>query len=219
MEVVLQENFPSLGYVGDKVRVKPGYARNFLIPRGIALESSSRNAKEIRHRMGIVAAKKAKLKAEAQEEAKKYEGLILEFNLRIGEKGKSFGSISLRDIEKSLADKGFKLDRRQLALTEQIKAGGDYTVDIQLHSELTVPVTVRVTVERVEKKAEKAPKERRGRRDRNEEGEEEGQAPQDQLEASAEETEQSDEPKKKGKGKKAKKDEESEMDAREDEKE
>ncbi len=163
MEVVLQENYPSLGYVGDKINVKPGYARNYLLPRGIAIESSSGNAKLLRHRMAIVEAKKTKLKAQAVEESKRFEGLILEFNLKIGEKGKSFGSISLRDIEKSLTEKGFALDRRQLELKEQIKAGGDYVLHITLHSEVTVPVTIRVVVEKVEKKAERDT-ERKGRR-------------------------------------------------------
>lgn len=177
MEVVLQENFPSLGYVGDKVNVKPGYARNYLIPRGIALESSSGNAKAIRHKMSIVTAKKAKLKAQALEEAKKYEGLTLEFTLKIGEKGKSFGSVSLKDIEKSLAEKGFTLDRKQLELKEQIKAGGDYTLDVTLHSEVTVPVTIRVVVERLEKKADKDAGERkgRGRKAKFQEGEEQSE--------------------------------------------
>ena len=164
MEVILQENYPSLGYVGDRVKVRPGYARNYLLPRGIALEVNSGNAKLLSHRMSLVAAKKAKLKAQALEEAKKFEGLILEFNLKIGERGKSFGSVSARDVEASLKDKGFELDRRQINLPEQIKSGGDFEVFIVLHSEVTTKVTARVTVERLEVKADKEAKPRKGRR-------------------------------------------------------
>lgn len=177
MEVVLQENFPSLGYVGDIVKVRAGYARNYLLPRGIALEARSENAKQLRHKMAVIAAKKAKLKAQAQEESKKYEGLVLEFHLRIGEKGKSFGAISVKDIEQSLLAKGFKLDRRQIHLVDHnIKAGGDYVVEIKLHSEVVAPITARVIVERAEKKSEGEKKERKSKKAADEGGETENQA-------------------------------------------
>lgn len=179
MEVVLKEDFPALGYVGDKIKVKGGYARNFLIPRGIALEATSGNAKLLRHRMEQILAKKNKLKAAAQEEAKRYEGLILEFNLRIGEKGKSFGAVSVKDIENLLKERGFEVDRKQIRVADSIKAGGDYRVEIKLHSEVTAVVTARVIVERVVKKeasGEEAPKKPRGKKKTDEPQEQEAAA-------------------------------------------
>jgi large subunit ribosomal protein L9 len=166
MEVVLQEDFPSLGYVGDKVRVRGGFARNYLLPRGIAVEASSANAKYLRHKLSQIEAKKAKLKAVAVEEAKKYTGLTLEFTLKIGEKGKSFGAVSVKDIEQSLKAKGLEVDRKQLRLVDQIKAGGEYKVDIKLHSEVIVPVAIKVTIERQEKKAAKGDEEAKAKRGR-----------------------------------------------------
>lgn len=178
MEVVLQQDYPSLGYVGDKVKVRPGYARNFLLPRGIAVELSSRNAKQLRHRMAAVEAKRTKLKQAALEYAKTLDGLILEFHLRIGEKGKSFGAVSVRDIEQALREKNFQVDRRQIRLVDQIKAGGDYAVEIKLHSEVVAPITARVVVERVEKKAASAEKGERKPRGRKKKDAEEADAPQ-----------------------------------------
>lgn len=172
MEVILQEDYPVLGYVGDKVKVKGGYARNFLIPRGIALEANTPNAKLLKHRAAQILAKKAKLKAAAQETAKQYEGLILEFVLKIGEKGKSFGAVTLKDIEVALAAKNFVVDRKQIRIAETIKAGGDYRVDIKLHSEVVAPITARVIVERTDKKAAAADKPARNRRGKGKAAEE-----------------------------------------------
>lgn len=152
MEIVLQEDFPALGYVGDRVRVKPGYARNFLIPRGVAVEARSANARLLRHKMSQIEAKKAKLKAAALEQAKSFEGLVLEYTLRIGEKGKSFGSVSHKDIEQGFKEKSIELDRKQIRIIDPIKGGGEYQIEVKLHSEVVIPVTVRVSIERAEKK-------------------------------------------------------------------
>jgi large subunit ribosomal protein L9 len=148
MEVILQENFHALGYVGDLVKVKPGYARNFLIPRGIAVEASSRNERVLKHRLSSINAKKVKLRGEATEFAKRLEGVVLEFTLKVGSGGRSFGSVSSRDIEAQLKEKGFELDKRQIRLIEPIRRAGESSVQIKLHAEVsaTIPVIVRAEV-------------------------------------------------------------------------
>lgn len=151
MEVILQENFHALGYVGDLVKVKPGYARNFLIPRGIAVEASSRNERVLKHRLSSINAKKIKLRGEAADFAKRLEGVVLEFLLKVGSGGRSFGSVSSRDIEQQLKEKGFELDKRQIRLLEPIRRAGESSVQIKLHAEVsaTIPVIVRAEVTKV----------------------------------------------------------------------
>ncbi len=148
MEIILQQNFHALGYVGDRVKVKPGFGRNFLIPQGIAVEASSRNQRVLKHRLTAINAKRVKLRGEAADFAKTLESMVLEFNIKIGAGGRSFGSISIRDIEAQLKEKGVELDRRQIRLPEPIKRAGESTVQIKLHAEVSasVPVIVRADV-------------------------------------------------------------------------
>ncbi len=147
MEVILNQDFPSLGYVGDRVKVRPGYARNFLIPRGVAIEATTRNGSQLRHRLMAINAKKAKLRAEAEDFAKRLGGLTLEFVVRIGAHGKAFGAVTAKDVESALAKEGVVLDRRQIKLGEPIKKAGEYSVSIKLHSEVSAQVAVRVSAE------------------------------------------------------------------------
>jgi large subunit ribosomal protein L9 len=149
MEVILQENYPALGYVGELVSVKRGYARNYLVPRGIAVEASSGNAKEFKHRLEMINRKRQRLLKSAQEQAKQIDGLILEFTLAVGQHGKSFGSVTIKDIETSLKAKGHQPDRKQIRLLEPIKAPGEYPLEIKLHSELSASITLRVLAEKV----------------------------------------------------------------------
>ncbi len=168
MEIILQQDYPALGYVGDTVKVKGGYARNFLIPRGIAMEASSRNEKLLKHKLGGVNAKKIKLRAVAQELAGKLEGVKLEFFLRVGAAGKTFGSITVRDVEQALHKEGYLVDKRQIILTEPLKKAGEHKVTIKLHSEVVASIEVQVNTEVPEQKA-KAPegeKAKGGRRPR-----------------------------------------------------
>jgi large subunit ribosomal protein L9 len=167
MEIILQEDFPLLGYIGDRIAVKRGFARNYLLPRGIAIEVSSRNANILRHHVDAINAKKAKAKVAAEDLGKQIAAIQLQFTLKVGKQGKSFGSISLRDIEVELEKVGQKLDRKRIRLAEPIKRPGEYTVDVKLHSEVVVPVKVVVSAEHIVEKeegvtAEKG-KERKGR--------------------------------------------------------
>lgn len=142
MEIILCEDYPALGYVGDRISVKGGYARNYLIPRGIATEVRSRNAALLKHNLDIINAKKAKKKKDAEDVAAKLQSESLRFELKIGGHGKSFGSIGAKDAYDALAALGYSLDRRQVRLNETIKSGGQFHVQVQLHSEVVVKVPV-----------------------------------------------------------------------------
>ena len=172
MEVILKENYPSLGYVGDQVSVKGGFARNFLIPRGIAVEASRRNTRVLTHLLTAINAKKVKLRGQAQEFAAKIEKIALEFTLKLGTAGKSFGSVTARDVMLELEKKGIALDRRQVRLSDVVKGAGEYTADIRLHSEVVAKVSVIVKAEKVVKEVvegEEGDKRKRSRRAKTEE--------------------------------------------------
>jgi large subunit ribosomal protein L9 len=157
MEVILREDFPSLGYVGDRVGVKRGYARNFLLPRGIAVEVTSSNARLLKHKLEEVAARKRRKKAEAEEFSKRFLGLTLQFSLKANQHGRVFGAVSAKDLEDGLAQKGIEIDRKQLKLSDSLRSGGTHEVFIKLHSEVVVPFKVAIEVLKPERK-EVAPK-------------------------------------------------------------
>lgn len=150
VEVILREDFPSLGYVGDKVSVRAGYARNFLLPRGIAVEAFSHNERMMRHQMSGIMSKRAKLKAEAVTLQGRLEGVELSFAVKIGSQGKLFGSITAKDIEAQLKEKGFAIDRKQIKLVEQMKKAGTYKVQVKLHAEVTASLSVKIEHEQAE---------------------------------------------------------------------
>lgn len=188
MEVILKENFPSLGYVGDLVSVRGGYARNYLIPRGIAIEASKRNTRVLNHLLTAINAKRVKLRGQAQEFASKLEKLSLEFVLKLGKGGKSFGSITYRDIITDLEKQGIVVDRRQVRLAEVVKGAGEYTAEIKLHSEVVAKVPFVVKAEKVvkevtaEEDGEGKRSRRRSRKPQKEEASEDLEQPTDSQE-------------------------------------
>lgn len=149
MQVILKEDFAALGYIGDTVSVRRGYARNYLIPRGIALEVSGSNSRVVKHYLTAIASKRAKLKAEAEALSKQISTVVIEFTLKMGERGRAFGSITAKDVVDALAAKGHIVDRRRVKFGDAIRAAGDHTVFVKLHAEVSVPVTVRVLEEKV----------------------------------------------------------------------
>ena len=144
MEVILREDFLPLGYVGDTVKVKRGYARNFLIPRGVAIESSAQNDRALKHKLGAIVAKRIKKKAEAEQFGNILQQIIVEFTIKGGASGKSFGAITAKDIESTLKTLGYSVDRRQIRLVDAIKSVGMHKAEVKLHSEVTVPVQIKV---------------------------------------------------------------------------
>jgi large subunit ribosomal protein L9 len=148
MEIILQENYPSLGYIGDKVKVKPGFARNFLIPKGYAVEATSSNAKLLKHKVGIINAKKAKNKVEAEQIKGRIEALSLVYTLKAASQGKGFGSITLKDILQSLLEKGIEVNNSQIKFAEHLKTAGDHKIIVKLHAEVTASLPVQIVLDK-----------------------------------------------------------------------
>jgi large subunit ribosomal protein L9 len=144
MEVILREDFLPLGYVGDTVKVKRGFARNFLIPRGVAIEASSQNERALKHKLSAIVAKRIKKRSEAEAFGNTLSQIIVEFTLKMGAGGKSFGAITARDVESALKNLGYSVDRRQIRLLEVIKTPGQHKAEVKLHSEVTVPLQIKV---------------------------------------------------------------------------
>ena len=144
MEVILREDVQSLGKAGHLVRVKPGYARNFLLPRGLAFEATEGNKKRIDAEARARASKASAEKAAAEQLAAQLGAITVTLRGKAGEEGKLFGSVTNIDIERALAEQGVSVERRRIRLDEPIKALGEHKVAVALaagvESELTVTV-------------------------------------------------------------------------------
>ena len=144
IELILREDVKSLGKAGELVRVKPGYARNFLLPRGLAYEATEGNKKRIAGETRARAARQATEKSEAEATAAKLGALTLTLSGKAGEEGKLFGSVTAQDVADALARAGHPVDRRRIELEHPIKTLGPHTVAVRLHSD--VHAEVRLTV-------------------------------------------------------------------------
>jgi large subunit ribosomal protein L9 len=149
MEVILKEDIPNVGKIGEVVRVRDGYARNYLLPRGLVLVANKRNLKVFEHQKRVVAAQKERVLKHAQSLSEKLAGALLTIPVKAGEEGKLFGSVTNMDIEKALKAKGFEIERRKIHLDEPIKSLGDYEVPVRLTAEVTALVKVSVVAEEV----------------------------------------------------------------------
>ena len=145
LQVILREDVPNLGAIGDIVRVKPGYARNYLYPRGLAVEANSKNVAVLEHQKRIIAAKAERDRKAAEGAASKLDGVTVTVRARAGEEGRLFGSVTNLDVERLLAAKGFTVERRRILLEEPIKQLGTFPVVVQLGR--NVRATVQVVVE------------------------------------------------------------------------
>ena len=148
MNVILTENVKGLGNMGDVIKVKPGYARNFLVPNKLAVEASERNLKELEHHRRQLTRKAEKLSQEAAVIKGRIEALECVLSHRAGEEGKLFGSVTSMEIEAALAAKGIEVDRRKIQLEQPIKALGTYEVEIKLNA--GVNATLKVVVAKAE---------------------------------------------------------------------
>jgi large subunit ribosomal protein L9 len=144
MEVILKEDIINLGKIGEVVRVRDGYARNYLLPRGLVLEANKKNLKTFEHHKKIVGDQKQKIMRQAQAVGDQLAGVALTLTMRAGEEGKLFGSVTNIQIEKALKAKGLNVDRRKIHLDEPIKAIGEYDVPVRLSADVTVPLKVSV---------------------------------------------------------------------------
>ena len=146
MQIILQEDIDKLGHRGDIVTVKPGYARNFLLPRKLAVEATQGNLKVIERIRTALAEKTATELEAAQKQAELLNGVSLKFTRKTGENDQMFGSVTSADIAEGLAAQGFKVDKRQVQLAEPIKIIGDSQVTIKVFRDVTAQI--KVTVEK-----------------------------------------------------------------------
>lgn len=132
MKVILCENVPNLGDMGTTVKVADGYARNYLLPRKLAVAVASGSAKEIEHQKALIARREEKVRAELGQEAKQLEGLTVEIKVRAGENERIFGSVTTANIAQRLKEMGHDFDRKQIILEEPIKTLGIFSVPLRL---------------------------------------------------------------------------------------
>jgi large subunit ribosomal protein L9 len=145
MDIILMENVDGLGQIGDLVKVKPGYARNFLIPKKFAIEANTRNLKELEHQKRQLERKAQKVLQASEVLKEQIEKVHCVFQLRAGEDGKLFGSVTSMEIQAKLAEAGVEVDRKKIQLDEPIKALGDYEVAVKLPADVVATVKVSVT--------------------------------------------------------------------------
>lgn len=142
MEVILREAVEKLGHPGDVVKVSPGFARNYLLPRGIAYEATPGNLKRIAQEKERLEAAENLRRAAAQEVANKLEPISLTFSARVGEEGKLFGSVTSADISQQLEAQGVHIEKRMIDLHEPIRALGVYKVPVKLHADVKAEIKV-----------------------------------------------------------------------------
>lgn len=147
MKLILREDVYNLGKGGELVEVKPGYGRNFLIPRGLAVLANPKNIREVEHQKAVAAAKAAKLRASAEAIAKRLSDTPLSFKRKVGEQDKLYGSVTAMDLAEALAGRGVQIDRRAIDLPEPLKTLGDFEVGVKLHSDVVGKVKVKVEAE------------------------------------------------------------------------
>jgi large subunit ribosomal protein L9 len=147
IEVILREDIKTLGRAGEMVRVKPGYARNYLLPQGLAYEATEGNRKRIAAETRVRAARNESERTEAERVAGTLSGISLTLTGKAGEEGKLFGSITSQDIADALAGEGYTFDRRRIELEHPIKTTGTHTVSVRLHPEVHAELRVSVVSE------------------------------------------------------------------------
>ncbi|MDX2196913.1 MAG: 50S ribosomal protein L9 [Cytophagales bacterium] len=147
MEIILKEDFKGLGYKNDVVKVKPGYGRNYLIPKGIGVMADDRNKKVLAENIRQAAHKAEKLKMDNMEIASKLQSLSLSVGAKVGDSGKIFGAITPLQISEALKNKGYNIDRKKISLKEDIKEIGQYIAIVDLHKEVHAQVAFTVVAE------------------------------------------------------------------------
>jgi len=143
-QVLLRDDIDNLGARGEIVRVKAGYARNYLLPRNLAVEATPNNVRQIEGERAALAKREAKDRSSAELQADQLRSLTLKFERKVGEAGVLYGSVTSMDIAHALKEQGYEIDRRKIVLREPIKRFGNYTVPVRLHRDVTVELPVNV---------------------------------------------------------------------------
>jgi large subunit ribosomal protein L9 len=147
MEVILREDIASLGARGALVKVADGFARNFLLPKRLAVAATAANKKIVEQEKEAHLRREAKAEGEAQDLARLMTGTVLKFRHRVGENDQLFGSVTAKDIADALEAQKFHIERRKVQLDEPIRTLGEFEVTLRLHREVTVPIKVVVEAE------------------------------------------------------------------------
>lgn len=147
MKVILKEDVKNLGVAGSVVNVADGFARNFLIPRNLAVEASTKNIKALEQARKKIEDEVRKAKDRAQELSNKLSSLTIQIQAKAGEEGKLFGSITNADISEALKREGYDIDRKKIVLEEPIKRLGTYTVQVKVYQDIVATVNINVIAE------------------------------------------------------------------------
>src|SRR5688572_25347912 len=145
--ILLREDVDDLGTRGEIVRVRAGYARNYLLPRKLAVEATASNVKHIERERAALLKKEADERATAEGQAAKLASLVLSFERKAGEQGALYGSVTSMDIAEALKERGYEFDRHRIHLREPLKRLGDFSVPLRLHREVTVELQIKVAAE------------------------------------------------------------------------
>ena len=146
-KVLLREDVDDLGARGEIVRVRAGYARNYLLPRNLAVQATAGNVKGIEAERAALLKKEAKERSTAEAQSQQMGSLVLEFKRKAGEHGALYGSVTSMDIAEALQERGYEIDRHRIHLREPLKRLGDFTVPVRLHREVTIDLQVKVLPE------------------------------------------------------------------------
>ena len=146
-KVLLREDVDDLGARGEIVRVRAGYARNYLLPRNLAVEATAGNVKGIEQERAALLKKEAKERATAEAQSQQMSTLELEFKRKAGEQGALYGSVTSMDLAEELKERGYEIDRHRIHLREPLKRLGEYSVPVRLHREVTIELKVKVSPE------------------------------------------------------------------------
>lgn len=144
MKLILTQDVPNLGSLGDIVEVKPGYGRNYLVPRGMALLANSKKSKELQHRVQYLQKLREGEISQAQEKAEAIKALTLEATRKAGPGGRLFGSVTSRDIIQLLEDAGYSFERRAVTLNTPIRDVGTHTFTLRVHTEVKIEANLKV---------------------------------------------------------------------------
>src|SRR5690349_4038898 len=147
MEIILREDVQHLGKAGEVVKVKDGYARNYLLPHGLAYPATDGNKKKIQFEAARIAKQRAEERSAAEGEAQQLAGVSLSFAVKVGEEDKLYGSVTASDIQRRLEEQGIHVDKRKIDLPEPIRALGEFKVGIKIHPDVRPEITVVVVKE------------------------------------------------------------------------
>jgi large subunit ribosomal protein L9 len=147
MKVILTKDLDNLGKAGSLVEVKPGYGRNYLLPRQLAMPATAKNVRQLEHEKAGILSRAAKHKTNMTAQANKLGNIELKFTRKVGEQNKLFGSVTSKDVHEQLASTGYEIERRQIHLPEPLKELGTFAVEVRLHAEVSAKIKVTIGAE------------------------------------------------------------------------